>query len=189
MATYIGKDVIIDSKINAVHEAARQAILPFTTSEWADLAPSLVSHVYDMVEALPAGVMLQESLKGPRAEGSAAMVPAALQMSTQLLAAVAPHSRSPSTSSGVSPCQAVVNITNHSAHPLPRRVIPTEVPSMVIPVAASSSACPVSAAPLPVAGPIAVTRSSRKWPAYKPLSHRPSGWHTCMWCNQQKSKC
>ena len=120
MATYIGEDVIVNAKINAVHEAAQQAILPFATSEWADLTPSLVSHVYDVVEALPADVTLQESLEGPHVEGFAAVVLAASQMSTLSLAAAALHSRSPSTGSGVSPRQAVVDITDHLARLLPR---------------------------------------------------------------------
>ena len=189
MAAYIGKDVTVDAEINAVHEVARQAILLFATSEWANLALSLVSHVHDMVEALPAGVMLQESLEGPRVEGSAAMVPAALQMSMQSVAVAAPHLRSPSTDSRVSPCQAVVNITDHPASLLPHQVIPTEVLSVVIPIAASSYARPASATPSPVAGPVAAARLSRKWPVYKPLPHHLSGWRTCAWCNWQKSKC
>ena len=58
MSTYIGEDIIVDAKINTVHEAARQAILLFATSEWANLALSLVNHVHNVVEALPAGVTL-----------------------------------------------------------------------------------------------------------------------------------
>ena len=189
MATYIGEDITVDAKINTVHKVAQQAILPFATLEWADLAPSLVSHVHDVVEALPAGVMLQESLEGPCVEGSAAVVPTASQMLTQSLAAAAPHSRSPLTGSGVSPHQAVVDITNCLACLLPCRVIPTEVPSVVIPVVASSFARPVSTAPSPIAGPVAAACLSKKRPAYEPLPHHSSKWCTCAWCNRRKSKC
>ena len=181
-----------DAEVNAVQEVARWKILPFVTLEWVHLALSLINHICDVVEALPAGITLWELLEGLRMGGSAAMVPSASQASVVSLTMVLPHSRSPSTGLGVShpsPHQAVVDITDCPARLLLCWVILTEVPFVVILAMALSSTHPAFSAPLPIAGPAAMARSSEKRLVYKPLPHCPSRWCTCAWCNRWKSKC
>ena len=179
----------------------QQTVLLLATSEWLRLAPSLLTGVRDTVAALPDGVTLGDALfrlpgsAAARAAASATVAPTVSQMSTLSLSAPGPHSRTPSAGSGASrpsPRQAVVDITDRPSRPLPRRLIPTKVPSVVIPVSR-----PAPSASSPVAGPAAApSRSSVKrpaadmvTPAYMPLEHRPSGWPMCEFCRRRKSKC
>ena len=128
-----------------------------------------------------------------RAEASAA--PTASQMSTLSLFALALHLRTPSAGLGAShpsPRQAMVDITNHPACPLPHRLVPTEVPLVIIPVSH-----PMPSTSSPVTGPAATPSCSSikrpaanvVTPAYTPLKHCPSNWPTYEWCHQHKSKC
>ena len=182
----------------AVRDAVRKEILPYATSDWLRWAPSLVSHIHDVVEALPPGISLDESMRSepPRVEVSG---PSMSQSLTLPVPAASSLLRSSSTGSGASrpsPIQSVVDLTDRPARPLPRRVVPMEVPSVLVPPLPVSFSRPAPPAPSPVAASASAARSTAKrpaagavTPAYEPLENRPSGWLTCAWCRRRKSKC
>ena len=217
MAANLGRDISDDAEVVTLRNAAWQAILPYTTSELLQLAPTLVGHIHNVVEALPPKVTLGASLGGPRVPAiphvkvSMTMMPSALQMSVLSLSAAPPCSRSLSTSLGVScpsPRQAVVDITDRPSHPLPHHLILTEVPSVVIPVPhpVPPSAHPVPSASLPILPPPASSSASAsataslhtftKRPApgnagllLVAMDHCPQEWWTYASCKQSKAKC
>jgi hypothetical protein len=183
-------------------------ILPFATSEWLRIAPTLVSEVRGVVELLPPGATLQEyeESRAPRVEVSV-VAPTALPSSTVSSSTLPPRSRSPSSGSGLSrpsPHTPAAELSARPTRALPRRVAPSAVPVPPAPVASSASASapspvlpsPAFASTSAAGGLFPIVRTSTKRPVpdsaelpLVPMDRRPREWRTCVSCTQYKSKC
>ena len=61
----LGCNISNDAEVVTIRNVVWQAILLFATSEWLQLALTLVGHIHNVVEALPPRVMLGALLGGP----------------------------------------------------------------------------------------------------------------------------
>ena len=119
MASLSTEDTDLVTLDNQVHVA----LMPFTTSEWLEVVPTLLISVENLVKRLKPGVMIGEAyprLWGNRSLEAPLPVLSPSQVSTPSSAAAPPSFSTPSTDSGATHPSPRVSDVGGATRPLPR---------------------------------------------------------------------
>lgn len=176
-------------------DGLRTCLLPFITSEWAELVPFFLGRLLPAVQALPPGVSLTEPpAVNPSAPNVApATAPVPLAPGLQTVTSSRPSPPAPANTRLASASSGPSQLVQPPAHPSPSsprgsnakrtsRCTRPSSPPVSPPVASGSG----SAA---VARPATTPSAQPQMPIDCHPGTRPDGWVTCNRCKKRKQRC